>query len=308
MAEGISPATGPGAELGSRSMEPETPAPRKRATPAAKRSAAPTNDRQGHHEKPAKARARKSAPEPVAEVAPPRKRTPAKPAAGHGRDTPEPPGPGDSPISSLSRPPPRRTRLPRRTRRPPRSAAPRCGRGSWPTPASPPNTSCARPCAALGPDAREWVDRMRQRYPGARDDALARLAVDEHIRVARRQGAGSAVAGPAGPWLGLGLRGPDRGPARAHRRRGVRAGPHRRGPGARPAGAAAGAPADPARAGGGGQPRPPRRRRRGRAGGGRGCSRSGPRWPVPSTVDGAATTSAGARSTATAPSAADPEC
>jgi hypothetical protein len=48
---------------------------------------------------------------------------------------------------------------------------------------------------------------MRQRYPGARDDALARLAVDEHIRVARRQGAGSAVAGPAGPWLGLGLRG-----------------------------------------------------------------------------------------------------
>jgi hypothetical protein len=48
---------------------------------------------------------------------------------------------------------------------------------------------------------------MRRRYPGARDDALARLAVDEHVRSARRQGAATAVAGPVGAWLSLGLRG-----------------------------------------------------------------------------------------------------
>jgi len=59
VAEGISPATGPGAELGSRSMEPETPAPRKRATPAAKRSAAPRTTAKATSEKPVKARARK---------------------------------------------------------------------------------------------------------------------------------------------------------------------------------------------------------------------------------------------------------
>jgi hypothetical protein len=39
----------------------------------------------------------------------------------------------------------------------------------------------------LGPPARDWVDRTRTRYPGARPDALARLAVAEHVRAARLQ-------------------------------------------------------------------------------------------------------------------------
>ena len=39
----------------------------------------------------------------------------------------------------------------------------------------------------LGSQAREWVDHIRERYPLARPDALARLAVEEHVRTARRQ-------------------------------------------------------------------------------------------------------------------------
>jgi hypothetical protein len=39
----------------------------------------------------------------------------------------------------------------------------------------------------LGPSAKDWVDRTRARYPGARPDALARLAVAEQVRAARLQ-------------------------------------------------------------------------------------------------------------------------
>jgi hypothetical protein len=37
----------------------------------------------------------------------------------------------------------------------------------------------------LGPPAKGWVDRTRARYPQAQPDALARLAVAEHVRAAR---------------------------------------------------------------------------------------------------------------------------
>ncbi len=37
----------------------------------------------------------------------------------------------------------------------------------------------------LGPPAKAWVDRTQARYPEAEPDALARLAVAEHVRAAR---------------------------------------------------------------------------------------------------------------------------
>lgn len=40
----------------------------------------------------------------------------------------------------------------------------------------------------LGPQARDWVEHMRHRYPDATPDGLARLAAVEHARIARRQG------------------------------------------------------------------------------------------------------------------------
>jgi hypothetical protein len=57
----------------------------------------------------------------------------------------------------------------------------------------------------LGPVAREWVDRTRERYPQARPDALARLAIEEHIRVARREAMANATA--LGAWAEVGLLG-----------------------------------------------------------------------------------------------------
>lgn len=50
----------------------------------------------------------------------------------------------------------------------------------------------------LGPQARDWADRNRRRYPAATPDGLARLAVTEHVRTARRQGAGALLGGVAG--------------------------------------------------------------------------------------------------------------
>jgi hypothetical protein len=40
---------------------------------------------------------------------------------------------------------------------------------------------------SLGPQAHQWVERTRQRYPDASPDALARLAAEEHVRTARSQ-------------------------------------------------------------------------------------------------------------------------
>jgi hypothetical protein len=57
----------------------------------------------------------------------------------------------------------------------------------------------------LGPQAQEWVDRMRERYPQARADALAQLAVDEHVRLSRKQGLASTTA--PGAIIDLGLLG-----------------------------------------------------------------------------------------------------
>ena len=57
----------------------------------------------------------------------------------------------------------------------------------------------------LGPQAREWVDRTRERYPRARPDALARLATQEHIRIARRQAMANTTA--LGAWAEVGLLG-----------------------------------------------------------------------------------------------------
>ena len=55
----------------------------------------------------------------------------------------------------------------------------------------------------LGPPARVWVDRTRERYPQARTDALARLAAEEHVRTARRQAMANTTA--VGSWTEVGL-------------------------------------------------------------------------------------------------------
>ncbi len=57
----------------------------------------------------------------------------------------------------------------------------------------------------LGPQAQEWVDRTRERYPRARPDALARLAAEEHVRLARRQAMVNTTA--LGAWAEVGLLG-----------------------------------------------------------------------------------------------------
>jgi hypothetical protein len=55
----------------------------------------------------------------------------------------------------------------------------------------------------LGPEAGDWVARMRLRYPTATSDGLARLATAELIRTARRQGAGALFGGAAGSGAAL---------------------------------------------------------------------------------------------------------
>jgi hypothetical protein len=51
---------------------------------------------------------------------------------------------------------------------------------------------------ALGAQTREWVDRVRERYPQAGAEALARLATAEFGRAARRHGAATSAAGVLG--------------------------------------------------------------------------------------------------------------
>jgi hypothetical protein len=55
----------------------------------------------------------------------------------------------------------------------------------------------------LGPQARDWVDHTRERYPHVRPDALARLAAEEHVRTARRQAMANTTA--VGSWVEVGL-------------------------------------------------------------------------------------------------------
>jgi hypothetical protein len=50
----------------------------------------------------------------------------------------------------------------------------------------------------IGPEARHWVDRMRERYPAARPDGIARLAAAEFGRAARRHGSATSAAGVLG--------------------------------------------------------------------------------------------------------------
>jgi hypothetical protein len=50
----------------------------------------------------------------------------------------------------------------------------------------------------VGPDAADWVARVRHRYPDAAPQAIARLAAAEAIRTTRRVGAGGGAAGLLG--------------------------------------------------------------------------------------------------------------
>ncbi|MFC4149404.1 hypothetical protein ACFO0M_24415 [Micromonospora mangrovi] len=52
---------------------------------------------------------------------------------------------------------------------------------------------------ALGPRAREWAERLRETYPDADADGLARLAARRFVRLAGAGGAVSAVAGLFAP-------------------------------------------------------------------------------------------------------------
>ena len=57
----------------------------------------------------------------------------------------------------------------------------------------------------LGPAAQEWVERTRQRYPEARRDALALLALAEHRRTARRMALGAALPSRLVPLVAAGV-------------------------------------------------------------------------------------------------------
>ena len=57
----------------------------------------------------------------------------------------------------------------------------------------------------LGPEARDWLARTRTRYPSAGRAGLARLATEESIRSARRQGAASGAAGALGSAVATGM-------------------------------------------------------------------------------------------------------
>src|SRR5690606_1727256 len=50
---------------------------------------------------------------------------------------------------------------------------------------------------ALGPQAAAWVAAVRERYPSATPDGIARLAARELTRDARRLGAATPGGGPA---------------------------------------------------------------------------------------------------------------
>jgi len=50
----------------------------------------------------------------------------------------------------------------------------------------------------VGPEAADWVARVRHRYPDAAPHAIARLAAAEAVRVTRRVGAGGGATGLLG--------------------------------------------------------------------------------------------------------------
>ena len=75
-------------------------------------------------------------------------------------------------------------------------AAPQPSEPTWSRPPTGrPRTS---PLAAAGSRAREWVDRVHERYPSAGPDAIARLAVAEFSRSAARAGAATSTVGLLG--------------------------------------------------------------------------------------------------------------
>jgi hypothetical protein len=55
----------------------------------------------------------------------------------------------------------------------------------------------------LGPGAADWASRLRESYPGASADGLARLATRRYVRLAGAGGAASAAAGLFAPLAGL---------------------------------------------------------------------------------------------------------
>ncbi len=57
----------------------------------------------------------------------------------------------------------------------------------------------------LGPEARDWIVRARDRYPNAPADGLARLAAKAFARVSRQQGAASGAAGIFGSLAAAGV-------------------------------------------------------------------------------------------------------
>ncbi|WP_255510893.1 hypothetical protein [Micromonospora sp. WP24] len=56
---------------------------------------------------------------------------------------------------------------------------------------------------ALGPNAREWAERLRSTYPEVSPEALARLATRRFVRLAGAGGAASALAGALAPLAEL---------------------------------------------------------------------------------------------------------
>jgi len=57
----------------------------------------------------------------------------------------------------------------------------------------------------LGPQAADWVARVRERYPDATADGVARLAARHFTRAAHRQGAATGAAGPVGSLATVGV-------------------------------------------------------------------------------------------------------
>jgi hypothetical protein len=57
----------------------------------------------------------------------------------------------------------------------------------------------------LGPAARDWAIAMQARYPDATPDGLARLAVSQFTRLARRNGAATGISGPLGTLASAGV-------------------------------------------------------------------------------------------------------
>ena len=152
-----------------KTAESVEPKPRRAAAATATRAATTTT---AVPDKPRPPRARKAA-APVAAPPPAEAPQPSEPQAA-----PQPSEPQAAPQPSE----PQAARQPSE----PTWSSPPTGR---------PRTS---PLTAAGSRAREWVDRVHERYPGAGPDAIARLAATEFSRSAARAGAATSTVGLLG--------------------------------------------------------------------------------------------------------------